>query len=72
MGEVTFYDPFNTTRNKAFTTRMTGYDNDGSSDFLTGMSTMSNYTDNSAVTGIQLFTDTDYGNPFQYAIYAHA
>ena len=72
MGEVTFYDPFNTTRNKAFTTRMTGYDNDGSSDFLTGMSTMSNYTDNSAVTGIKLFTDTDYGNPFQYAIYAHA
>ena len=72
LGEVYFYDPFNTTRNKMFTTRMTGYYNDGSSDFLTGMSTMSNYTDNSAVTGIQLFTDTDYGNPFQYAFYAHA
>ena len=72
MGEVTFYDPFQTSFHKAFTTKYTGWFHTGNSDFLTGMSTCSNYTNNNAVTGIQLFTDAGYGNPFQYAIYAHA
>ena len=73
MGEVTFYDPFNTTRNKLFTTRMSGNRDDGSADFMTGHSSMSNYASNNAITGIQLFTDgSSYGNPFQYAFYAHA
>ena len=72
MGECIFYDPFSTTRAKMFTTRMTGSRDSGTWDTMTGYSTMMNYASNDAITGIQLFTDTDYGNPFQYAFYAHA
>tara|TARA_E500000305_G_scaffold72177_1_gene58146 strand:- start:2332 stop:4029 length:1698 start_codon:yes stop_codon:yes gene_type:complete len=72
MGDVTFYDPFNTTRNKLFNTRMSGNRDDGSLDLMGGESVMSNYASNNAITGIQLFIDSNYGNPFQYGFYAHA
>ena len=72
MGDVTFYDPFNTTRNKLFNTRMSGHMDNGSLDLMGGESNMSNYASNNAITGIQLFIDSNYGNPFQYGFYAHA
>ena len=72
MGEVTFYDPFNTTWKKLFDCRMTGWFVNGTSDHMHGGSSCTNYASNDAITGIQLFTDSSYGVPFQYAFYAHA
>ena len=70
--EVNFYDPFITTYHKAFFATYTGWYNDTQFDLLNGVSSCGYYGSNAAITGIQLFTDSSYGSPFSYKIYAHA